>query len=314
MSGDPAHPLVDPDLVPALALVPDLNDLDDRSLPRYRAALAGATASLGKDGDVEVREVEMPRRDGGSVQALLYVPVGEGTGRLPALLNVHGGGYVLGSPWREDVAMRAFVRALGCAALSPRYRLAPEHPHPAALDDCLAGLEWLADRADTLGIDRGRIALRGVSAGGGLAVGLALRARDEGGPAIRHLQLIYPMLDDRTRETMGTGQFVWTAAANGYGWNSLLRGHDRERPPAYAVPSRAESVAGLPPTFVAVGSIDLFVAENLELARRLSASRVPVELHVYPGAYHGFAALAGTGPAETLRRDETAALARAFTN
>lgn len=312
MSGDPRLRLVDPDLVGALALVPNLDDLADASLERYRAALAGASPPLGVDGDVDVREVEVPRPDGGRVAALLYVPTGVAVSPRPALLNVHGGGYVLGSPWREDATMRALVRALGCVGLSPRYRLAPEHPHPAALDDCAAGLAWLAEQADPLGVDPARIAVRGVSAGGGLAAGLALRVRDASGPAIRHLQLVYPMLDDRTEASAASGQFVWTVAANRYGWGALLRGHDPAQPPAYAVPARATRLAGLPSTFVAVGSIDLFVAEDVAFAGRLLQEGVPIELHVYPGAYHGFAALAGTRPAETLRRDETAALARAL--
>ena len=309
---DEAHrSLVARDLVAALDALPDLGQLDAESLPAFRAARAGAPPVLDSDGEIEVREVEVPTPTGGTATGLLYLPASAGPSR-PALLNIHGGGYVLGSPRREDAGTRLLVRALGCVALVPRYRLAPEHPHPAALDDCAIALSCLADQSDALGVDPARVAVRGVSAGGGLALGLALRTRDEGGPAIRHLQLIYPMVDDRSEGTQATGRLVWTSAANRFGWNSLLRGHDRDNPPAYAVPGRAPSVAGLPPVFVGVGSIDLFVGETLALAARLAASGVPVELHLYPGAYHGFAALSGTPTAEALRRDEIAALTRAF--
>ena len=312
MTTDPRHALVHPDLVSVLALMPDLGGINEARLPELREPLKGPAPVTGPDGDVSVREISLPRPDGGQVRAFLYEPAVRSAGLLPALLNVHGGGYVLGTPGREDATMRAFVRTLGCVALSPAYRLAPEVPHPGGLDDCAAALAWLWAEADSLGIDRARIALRGVSAGGGLALGLALRTRDEGGPALCHLSLVYPMIDDRTEGAESLGQFVWTLESNRFGWDALLRGHDRANPPAFAVPARAQSVAGLPPTFIGVGSIDLFAPENLDLAGRLITAGVPVELHVYPGAYHGFVMVAGSGPAETFRRDETAALTRAL--
>ncbi|MFW2829260.1 alpha/beta hydrolase [Sphingomonas sp. ID0503] len=308
MTDASALALVADDLKDTLLALPDLGALDAEGLPGVRAMIAGTPPVLGLSDGVELAEVSIPGADGGQVPALLYRPADRG-GAAPALLNIHGGGYVAGTAQREDATARLFARALQCVVLSPDYRLAPEHPYPAALHDCQAALRWLRESGF---VDPTRIAMRGVSAGGGLALGLALLERDEGAPPISHLHLLYPMLDDRTGEHPHNGRYVWNAAANRFGWASLLAGQDRAAPPPYAVPGRAADVSGLPPVFLAVGAIDLFADEALALASRLMAAGVPVEMHLYPGAYHGFNLVEGSASATALHRDGLAALARAF--
>ncbi len=307
---------VDPDLRAFVSLLPDLSNLSDASLSAVRAALAGVPAVLGIDAaGVTVRRIDIPALNGApAVPALLYEPPAgaRAGGARPAILDLHGGGYVAGTAQREDATLRRLSAELGIVGLAPDYRLAPEHPHPAGLDDSAAALAWLHAQAPALSLDPARIAVRGVSAGGGLAAGLALRNHDEGAPRIAHLQLLFPMLDDRTGEHPFNGRHVWTASANRYGWSSLLRVHDRVAPSPCAVPGRAPDVSGLPPTFLALGAIDLFASEDLDFARRLVDTGVALELHVYPGAYHAFNLVAGARCARALARDETEALRRAL--
>lgn len=306
---------VDPDLRAVVGLLPDLSGLSEASLPAVRTAVSGVPAALGTDENgVMVRRVEIPGLDGAPpVSALLYEPAQTSPpSRRPAVLELHGGGYVAGTAQRDDRAMRLFAATLGVVGLAPDYRLAPEHPHPAALDDATASLRWLHAQAEVLDIDTGRIAVRGVSAGGGLATGLALREHAQGAPRIAHLHLLFPMLDDRTGEHPFNGRFVWTSGANRFGWASLLRGHDRSTPPPFAVPARAADVSGLPPTFMALGSLDLFAAEDLAFATRLVDAGVALELHVHPGAFHAFNLVVDARCARALVRDEIEALRRAL--
>lgn len=236
---------------------------------------------------------------------------------LPALLWIHGGGYVIGSADGEDAGVKSMVSAVGCAAVSVDYRLAPETPHPGPVEDCYAALKWMYTHASELGVDATRIAIGGASAGGGLAAALGLLARDRGEVPLVFQLLIYPMLDDRTVILADphpyTGEFIWTAEANRFGWRSLL-GQEPGGPDVspYAAAARAESLAGLPPTFINVGSLDLFLEEDLEYARRLMRAGVPTELHVYPGAYHGFNMVADAQVTQAAARDELSALKRAF--
>jgi len=169
------------------------------------------------------------------------------------------------------------------------YRLAPEHPYPAALDDIAAVLEWMHARPQDLAIDADRIAVGGASAGGGLAAETCQRARDEGLPVAFQL-LEYPMLDDRTihPDPDGRGKFVWTPGSNRYGWSAYLghpAGSEQNRP--YAVAARADDLSGLPPAWIGVGELDLFYAEDVEYAQRLRSVGVECELHIEPGMYHG---------------------------
>lgn len=211
----------------------------------------------------------------------------------PAVLYIHGGGYVamtasFFSPFLQKMAVET-----GCLVVSVEYRLAPETRFPGSLEDNYAALSWLHANADSLGVDRSRIAIAGASAGGGHAAALAIVARDRKELPIAFELLIYPMLDDRTGSTHQVpphiGTFVWTAEKNVFGWTSLLGvPAGSTRVPAGAVPSRVENLAGLPPAFIGVGSIDLFVEEDIEYGKRLIAAGVPTELHVLPGAYHAF--------------------------
>jgi acetyl esterase/lipase len=299
------------DLRVVLEKLPDLSALSVQKLPAIRALLQGEPARLGDDAGVTVSRVLVPRGQGNDgVPALLYQPAATAGVRCPAVLNIHGGGYVAGAAQREDAAMRELARNLSCVVVTPDYRLAPESPFPAALEDCDAALGWLHREASALGVDEQCVTVRGTSAGGGIALGLALLARDRKDPPICFLQLVYPMLDDRTSEHPFTGKYVWPVASNQFGWDALLRGQDRANPSPYAVPGRAENLAGLPPIFLAVGSIDLFAGEILSLATRLVDAGVSVELHMYPGAYHGFALVADSCVAKSFHRDSTAALRR----
>jgi acetyl esterase/lipase len=222
----------------------------------------------------------------GGQDVFVYEPA-ERTGG--ALLWVHGGGTVLGRPEGDHELCSRMARDLGIVVVSARYRLAPEHPFPAALDDLAAALRDLHARAGDLGVHPARIAVGGASAGGGLAAALAQRATDEGVPVAFQL-LVYPMLDDRTVLRPGTsarGRLVWTPRSNRWAWTAYL-GHPprADEPRPYAAPARRLDLSGLPPAWIGVGGLDLFHDEDVAYARRLQAAGVPAELHVEPGMYH----------------------------
>jgi len=302
--------LVDPDLREALAKLPSLGDLSAETLPQARIALAGTPPEPAPDG-LTITAVAIPGTPGQpDITALLYRPLGNG--ERPAILNLHGGGFVAGSAGREDPAMRALSLELDVVILSVDYRLAPEATFPQPLEDCFTALLWLHGQSAALGVDPERIAVRGVSAGGGLAAGLSLLARDRCGPPIAFQLLIYPMLDDRTPAQANAGQFVWPIEANRFGWSCYLGSEADGEVSIYAAPGRAENLAGLPTTFVATGSIDLFADEDIAFSRRLIAAGVATELHVYAGAYHGFNLIAGAAVAQRFERDAKDALRRAL--
>ena len=238
--------------------------------------------------------------------------------RRPAVLHTHGGGYVLGSAASDVPDLQVLAQALGCVIVTVDYRLAPETPFPGSLEDNYAALKWLHANANELGADRSRIALAGESAGGGHAAMLAIAARDRGEVQVMFQSLVYPMLDDRTGSTRKPpahiGTFIWTAEYNRLGWGALL-GKTPGGPTASAgaVPARVENLAGLPPSWIGVGAIDLFVDEDLDYARRLIGAGVPTELVVVPGAYHGFDVIVpGASIAKQFKLARCNALARAF--
>ena len=211
----------------------------------------------------------------------------------PAVLHIHGGGYIVGTVAEDIASLQRLSAAQGCVVVSVDYRLAPETRFPGSLEDNYAALRWLYANAKELGVDRNRIALLGESAGGGHVAALAIAARDRGEVPVAMQVMIYPMLDDRTGSSRTVaphlGAFVWDAAANRFGWSSLLgvpAGSDSV--PRGAVPARVKNLRGLPPTFIGVGSIDLFVEEDIAYAQRLIQAGVPTELFIAPGGYHGF--------------------------
>lgn len=228
--------------------------------------------------------------------------------RPPALLWIHGGGYVTGSAAMNDRAVRKMAAHLGALAASVEYRLAPEHPYPAALDDCYAALQWLAARDD---IDRRRILIAGKSAGGGLASALALRCLDAGLVDLAGQVLIYPMLDDRTvQRSTATGARGWTPQDNSFGWRSYLgRDPGMGDVSAYAAPARRADLSGLPPTWIGVGTADLFHDECVDYANRLRAAGVPTQLRIVPGGFHGFDVVGPqTSVVRQFRADQLAAM------
>lgn len=210
----------------------------------------------------------------------------------PALVWIHGGGYVMGNAQQDDGLCADFARRLDMTVISVDYRLAPEHPYPAPLDDCFAALEFMFRQAGLLGIDPNRYAIGGASAGGGLAAGLVLRAFDAKLPAPRLQLLVYPMLDDRTVERQMDGKAfrMWDQQSNRIGWSAYV-GADRlgrDGVADHAAAARRVDVSGLPPAWIGVGKADLFYDEDVLYADRLREAGVATELEVVEGAFHGF--------------------------
>lgn len=305
-----------------LAVYARLADVDLSDIPARRAAYREMRARMDlppiPDG-VIVEDHHVPATDGDpAVRVRLYRPDRQGRDTA-ALYWMHGGGYVMGEVAMDDVRLATDAADLGIVIASVDYRLAPEHPHPIPLEDCHRGLVWLAAEADRFGIDRDRIAIGGSSAGGGLAAGLALLTRDRGTVAPVFQLLASPMLDDRNPGGPDCPAYadpkVWNHHTNAIGWDAYLAGRagDPDVSP-YAAPARATDLGGLPPALICVGDLDLFLGENLDHARALAAAGVPVELHVYPGAYHGSTNVSAphTALSKRWRQDERDALARAL--
>jgi len=213
--------------------------------------------------------------------------------RAPAgcIVSFHGGGYVAGSYDSDDIVFDRWCPKLGAVGVSVQYRLAPEVPYPGPLEDCYQALRWVRDNADELGVDPDMVGVHGVSAGGGLAAALALLVRERGDAPLRFQALDCPMLDDR--QQTGTSQLdglhVWSRESNEFGWRSYLGDlYGSAHVPSTAAPAREVDLSGLPPAFVSVGSIDGFRDEDVDYAMRLMDAGVPTELHVYPGAPHGY--------------------------
>jgi acetyl esterase/lipase len=286
--------LVDPELREALALWPLLPLSAETLAPRRADALELAAAVPKPDlPDIETGEIRVVSAFGTKpIRVLTYRPA-TSDDPLPVVLHIHGGGFVMGAPEMKDVENRLFASELRCAIYSVDYRLAPEAPHPAPVEDIYSVFVWLHANADQLGLDPARIGIKGESGGGGFAAAAALYARDRQGPKFAFQHLIYPMIDDltavRTDLHPYVGEFVWTQANNYFGWHSLLG----EEPGSadvspYAAAARAADVSGLPPTYISVGGLDLFLEEDMIYADRLSRAGVSVEFYLYPRAYHGF--------------------------
>jgi acetyl esterase/lipase len=234
-------------------------------------------------------------RDGPPVDLLVFRPAGHRPARA-CIYHIHGGGMVTGDSRTSIEPVLAWAEALGALVASVTYRLAPEHPFPAQLDDCYAGLRWVAGNAGRLGYGRGQLLVAGGSAGGGLAACTTLLARDRGGPQVLGAILMSPMLDDRTPAAPGgitISDGVWDTESNAFAWQALLggrRGGADVSP--YAAAARADLLDRLPPLYVDVGSAEILRAEVVEFASRVWISGGNAELHIWPGAYHGFDVIA----------------------
>jgi len=298
--------LVDRELLPALENYPptelNLDNLaETRRVGEQMARELNAQLPDVEEIVVEDRQVSGPDGDP-DVRVRIYRP-DAAPDPLPGFFWIHGGGYVLGSIHGDDYGCKLRARNVGCVIVSVDYRRAPEHPYPAPLEDCYAALKWMAANAEDLGIDAGRIAIGGASAGGGLAAGLALLVRDRKEIEVAFQMLIYPMINDRNilpagKERLDT--LIWNRAKNLFGWTCYLGtepgGDDI---PYTAAAFRARDLSGLPPAIIVVGDLDLFMDEDIEYARRLIQAGIPTELHVFPGAYHGFN---GFAPGATVSR------------
>jgi acetyl esterase/lipase len=279
---------IDAELLPGLELMPPgLGSLTRESLGAVRDMRA-AQPAVEVETDVTIDERTIATDDG-ELKLLLYRHLDQGPdqGSGAGLLWIHGGGYILGTA--EDDRARLIAQELNCTVVSVDYRLAPEHPFPAGVEDCYASLLWMVGHAAELNIDTARIAIGGPSGGGGLAAGLALMNRDRGGPQLVLQLLLYPMIDNL--HDTASGEYVdhpvWNLQTSLNAWEMYLDGTPGTEASPYAAPTRATDLAGLPPTYICVGSEDLFRDEDIDYARRLIAAGVPSELAVFPGLYHG---------------------------
>lgn len=298
------RPRLDPELEGVLRHVLERvpSSLTVDLIPSVRATagqFAPSDSELHRDGAIVVEEVLATGSCGGpDVPLLVCRPRGvSATDRaLPAVYYIHGGGMVMGNNRTGLDSVLDWVETFPLVLVSVEYRLAPEHPHPAPIQDCFDGLEWTASHAAELGIDAGKIILAGGSAGGGLAAGLALMARDGGGPALAGQLLMAPMIDDRsdqpsTYELIGEG--IWDRISNLTGWGALLgESHGGPDVSVYAAPARASDLSGLPATYIDVGSVDTLRDESVDFAARIWRAGGSAELHVWSGAFHGFDQLA----------------------
>jgi len=315
--------MVDPELREGAAIIlsrPLPQPLDHAAIKAMRRGAAVPPAALpapaiamrripGAAGQPDVAIAVIGARPGG---------VQPGGAPRPAVLHIHGGGFIVGRMQDTFPASQRLADELDCVVVEVEYRLSPEAVFPGPLEDCHAALVWLHAHAAELGIDPARIAVLGESAGGGLAAMVAIAARDRGSVPLCYQVLIYPMLDDRTGSTRRVPPFIgtigWNEAGNVVGWTSLLgQPAGSSTVPAGAVPARLTNFGGLPPTFIGVGAIDLFVDEDLAYAQALIAAGVPVQLLVIPGAYHGFDFMAPASRASrTFTASWKAALSAAF--
>ncbi|MTD54334.1 alpha/beta hydrolase [Amycolatopsis pithecellobii] len=280
----------DPELQPWIPMLPAL-DVRDLSAARTLMASAGESSApyVLPDGvTMETTTVPGPAGEP-DVPVLIFSP-GSGPSR-PAMVYLHGGGFVLGDANGDQELPATLAAGTGAVVVSVDYRLAPEHPFPAPIEDCYAVLQWVAGQAGELGIDPGRIGIGGVSAGGGLAAGTALLARDRGGPALCFQLLDIPELDDRL-ESASMQQFadtpLWNLPNAIESWRHYLGepAADGEVSP-YAAPARATDLSGVPPAYVSVCEFDPLRDEGIAYAQRLVQHGVATELHLYPGTFHG---------------------------
>jgi acetyl esterase len=291
-------PNLDPDLADLLAMIPETDTaFDDINAAREMLQLMVPT-NEGDESDLDVEDVSLEAF--GSPATARVVRQKDASGPQPVIVHFHGGGFALGSVDMEHPVLVEYARELGAVVVSVEYRLAPEHPYPAGFDDCYAGLLLAASLAS---VDLDRIAVIGTSAGGALAAAVTLAARDRQGPKVCFQLLDVPVLDDRMETASmrgGARMPMWTRGQAEASWRFYLDGKPAD---AYAAPARAEDLTGLPPAYVAVCEYDPLRDEGIAYATRMMQSGVSVELHAWPGTFHGVALVQGA-PVVTRMHDE----------
>jgi acetyl esterase/lipase len=294
---DRVHPPIDAEVDAALRAAGESlpSTITREDIPRLREIAAAAAPSdleLQRGDAIEIEERTVPGSNGRPPVAVLICRPSKADMLLPGVYAIHGGGMAWGDARSGMTLVLDWVEQFGMTAVSVEYRLAPEFPHPAPVEDCYAGLNWTAENAEQIGIDPDCLIVAGGSSGGGLAAAVTLMARDFRGPSLRGQILMYPMLDDRnltpsSQELMGEG--TWDRAANVMAWTALL-GEARGGPavPSYAAPSRETDLSQLPPAYLDVGSVDIFRDEVVDYAARMWRAGGAAELHVWAGGCHGF--------------------------
>ncbi|HUC06261.1 MAG TPA: alpha/beta hydrolase [Acidimicrobiales bacterium] len=308
--------MIDPELLPVVELLPSF-DLDDP--PAVRRALDQLLESMRVEiPGIETLDIDdrtVPGWDGDPDVAIRVFAPREREGIGPGILLIHGGGFVIGSVETEHANGALLAVGTGAVVVSVEYRLAPEHPYPAALHDCYAALVWLSDHAPELGVDPDRIALNGTSAGGGLGAATALFARDRGGPALCFQMLHIPELDDRL-DTASMRAFtdspMWNRPLAVKSWQHYLGDLHGGAVPVYAAPSRAEDLSGLPPAYISTAEQDPLRDEGILYALRLLQAGVSVELHQFPGTFHGSALVGNAAISKRAREEGMVVLRRAL--
>jgi len=278
---------IDSEFLPILSEIPnELKNINRNTVESVRLIWAAKKAKAAST-SVQIEERLVPTRHRSQPDVGIYI-YRKPTQQLQAgLLWIHGGGYIVGSALDERA--RGIAEQLDCAVISVDYRLAPEHPFPAGIEDCHAALLWVFEHASELGIDANRIAIGGTSAGGGLSAGLALMNRDRAGPALAFQMLLSPMIDNMHNTPSGqiTNHPVWNRQTSLNAWEMYLDGVPLSKAPAYAAASRAIDLTDLPPAYISVGTEDLFRDENALYAHRLIAAGVACEFSMYAGVFHG---------------------------
>jgi acetyl esterase len=316
-SGEEKKAVIDSELTEALALIPEI-DLSDPVAARagFAALAAGLRTEIPGIETLEVEDRLVAGWEGDPEVAVRVYRPRSRSGAAPGVLLIHGGGFVLGSVEGEHARAATTAIHTGAVVVSVEYRLAPEHPFPAGLHDCYSALVFLTSSAGDLGVDAARVALVGSSAGGGLAAATALLARDRGGPAVCFQMLHIPELDDRL-ETPSMREFVdspmWNRPLAEQSWRAYLgAGADRDAVSPYAAPARAAELSGLPPAYISTAENDPLRDEGILYGLRLLQAGVSVELHQFPGTYHGSALAASAAVTQRAQRESVAALRRAL--
>jgi acetyl esterase/lipase len=310
--------MIDPELAAMIDMLPKMDLADPVAARRaFEEILVAIRIDIPRIETLEIEDRAVPGwEDDPDVPVRIYRPAGAAAARVPGILMIHGGGFVIGSVEAEHAGAALTAIGTGAVVVSVDYRLAPEHPYPAGLHDCYAALRYLHAEADALGVDPARVALTGASAGGGLAAATALFARDRGGPAVCFQLLQIPELDDRLA-TASMQAFVdspmWNRPLAVQSWQAYLGplfGSDDV--PAYAAPARADDLSGLPPAYVSTAENDPLRDEGITYAQRLLQAGVSVELHQFPGTFHGSALVTSAAVSKRAQRESALVLRQAL--